>query len=282
MSLPCNMHLNDFSQQEKGHHCAQCDKVLTDFRTKSNDEIVETIKASPGRVCGIFNRDQYDFKVSHLTIPRVRQSVGLSLLGILGFLGPIVSSCETTQKETAPIRQNAFNKLKFPMHVTGTLRDEKTNEPIASAWLELQQNGKTIRKVYTDEDGYFDFTIEKGDLHKETFDLIVDGKLHDADTLKNQSLFPTSNWKKVKLTLKASTAEMCEKTVVVKGETLQGDVMVEGIEMEYPPTAGIPEIEVIEPPAIMQEVIPMNVFEPASEPQKEASHKKRGLFKRRK
>lgn len=247
MSLPCKMHLSDFSQQEKGYHCAQCDKVLTDFRTKSNDEIVATIQSSPGRICGIFNRDQYDFKVSQLTLPRLQQSVGLSLLGILGFLGPVVSSCETTTNETAPIRQNAFNKLKFPMHVTGTLRDEKTKEPIASAWLELQQNGKTIRKVHTDEHGYFDFTIKKGDLVKETFDLIVDGKQHDADTIKNQSLFPASHGEKIALTLKASVG-VCEKTIQEVPNmpyTLEGDVIVNGMDID-------PEPEHIQPPGMMK------------------------------
>ena len=225
MSLPCNMKLGDFSQHEKGYHCDQCDKVLTDFRDKSNDEIIEAIKSNAGKTCGIFRRDQYDFKVSQLTLPRIQQSVGLSLLGILGFLGPVVSSCETTSKETAPIRQNAFNKLKFPMHVTGTLRDEKTKEPIANAWLELQQNGKTIRKVYSDEEGHFDFTIQKGDLIKETFDLIVDGKEHDVDTIKNQSLFPASHGEKISLTLKASTG-VCEKEVdVVNYPTLEGEVI---------------------------------------------------------
>lgn len=254
MSLPCKMHLSDFSQEEKGYHCAQCDKILTDFRTKSNDEIVETIKASPGKVCGIFNRNQYDFKVSQLTIPRIQQSVGLSLLGILGFLGPIVSSCETTTNENAPIRQNAFNKLKFPMHVTGTLRDEHTNEPIALAWLELQQNGKTIRKVYTDENGYFDFTIEKGDLHKETFDLIVDGNQHNADTIKNRSLFPDSGRKNIKLTLKASTG-VCEKKVDVINEfTSEGEVIVDGMDAgpEPPFPSLIEKPELIPPPGMIE------------------------------
>src|SRR3989338_2333163 len=242
MSLPCKMHLSDFSQQEKGYHCDQCDKVLTDFRDKSNDEIVAAIQSSSVKVCGIFNRDQYDFKISQLTFPRLQPSVGLSLLGILGFLGPIVSSCETTTKETAPIRQNAFNKLKFPMHVTGTLLDEKTNEPIKSAWLELQQNGKTIRKVHTDEDGYFDFTIQKGDLVKETFDLIVDGKKHDADTIKSQSLFLFSKGEKIALTLKASTG-VCEKKVdVVNAPSLEGEVIFEGVEMEPISPPGIMEL----------------------------------------
>ncbi len=248
MSLPCKMHLNDFSQEEKGYHCAQCDKVLTDFRAKSNEEIVATIQSSPGKVCGIFNRDQYDFKVSQLTLPRLQQSVSLSLLGILGFLGPVVSSCETTTKETAPIRQNAFNKLKFPMHVTGTLRDEKTKEPIAGAWLELQQNGKTIRKVHTDQDGYFDFTIGKGDLKKETFDLTVDGKKHDADTINNHSLFSVSHGEKISLTLKASTG-VCEKRVdVVNMPSEEGEVIVDGL---YDPDPII-EPELISPPGMME------------------------------
>ncbi|HLP53474.1 MAG TPA: hypothetical protein VK151_00515 [Fluviicola sp.] len=245
LSLPCNMHLDDFTQREKGYHCAQCDKVLKDFRDKSNDEIIATIRSTPGRVCGIFTSDQYDFKVSQVTLPRLTQSVGLSLLGILGFLGSVVTSCETVTKETAPIRKNAFNKLKFPMHVTGTLRDEKTKEPIANAWLELQQNGKTIRKVYTDEHGYFDFTIKKGDLVKETFDLLVDGKHHDADTLRNQSALTASHGRKISLTLKASVSK-CEKNVQEVfnvPNTIEGDVIFVGVEDPTPPEEPLDRME---------------------------------------
>jgi len=248
MTLPCKMHLSELSKEEKGFHCASCDKVLTDFRGKTNEETVAIIQSNPGKVCGVFDPHQFDYKVSTLHLLPSQRSVGLSLLGILGFLGPIISSCETQDVKATEIKSKAFTNLKFPLTISGNLKDEKTGQPLAFSPVEIQQAGIVILKSTTDALGNFSITVNKNDLEQETFDLIYSAKNHIADTLSHQTLFGHSKSKKLTLTLKAEAK--CVKTIQYGEESLQGDIVIEGkVEM---PLSGIPEIEVVEPdPEIM-------------------------------
>ena len=242
------MHLSELSKEEKGFHCASCDKVLTDFRGKTNEETVAIIQSNPGKVCGVFDPHQFDYKVSTLHLLPSQRSVGLSLLGILGFLGPIISSCETQDVKATEIKSKAFTNLKFPLTISGNLKDEKTGQPLAFSPVEIQQAGIVILKSTTDALGNFSITVNKNDLEQETFDLIYSAKNHIADTLSHQTLFGHSKSKKLTLTLKAEAK--CVKTIQYGEESLQGDIVIEGkVEM---PLSGIPEIEVVEPdPEIM-------------------------------
>ena len=242
MSLPCNQSHTRMAKRDGGYYCTSCEKVLTDFRQKTDTEIKHIITSNPGKVCGIFHNHQISSKTSHVALSNASYRVGLSLLGILGFLGPIISSCESAPDDAAFVKQKAFNKLKFPMTISGQLKDEKTGKPLAKSPVEIQQDGKTILKGYTDKDGNFDLTVNQKDLKKETFDLIYLAKNHGADTLHQQNLESFAKGKKLILTLKAEAVKCSVKT----GEApmvVTGDMIVEGeIAPDYyeQPTAGKP------------------------------------------
>ncbi len=248
MSLPCNQSHTRMEKREGGYYCSSCEKVLTDFRQKSDTEIKQIITSNPGKVCGIFHNHQISSKTSHVALSNASYRVGLSLLGILGFLGPIISSCESAPDDATVVKQKAFNKLKFPMKISGQLKDEKTGKPLAKSPVEIQQDGKTILKGYTDEAGNFELTVNEKDLKKETFDLIYLAKNHVADTLHRQNMESYAKGKKLILTLKAEAVKCNVKTGEMPVQ-ITGDVMVEGlVEPDYPPTLGKPAIEQ-EPPS---------------------------------
>lgn len=252
MTLPCNMRLEDLTTQQTGFHCVSCDKVLTDFRGKTNEETIRTIQTNPGKVCGIFHPSQFDFKVSHISFPTLQTSVGLSLLGILGFLGPVVSSCETSGNQSHSIKQKAFNKLQFPMHVSGVLNDENSNQPLPNAVIHLQQNGKTIQTVYSDAHGNFEFVLQKGDLIRETFDLIFTEKGHVSDTTHNYPLSAGTSGEKIHLTLKAETG-ICTKTIENTLCPAPGEVLIEGITVPEPAPASVQITGFIKPAVLPEE-----------------------------
>ena len=202
LTLPCKNKHSNMEKTEKGYHCKNCDHVLTDFRNSTNDEIQEKLRTSPGKICGIFYTNQFEYKVSQIQIPAFR-AVGLSLLGILGFLGPVITSCENTPAATEH-KQNAFNLLKFPMHVKGTVNDEKTGKPLPYFKVEILQHGKLIKTVKTDGKGNFDVVIYEKDLDEEVFSLAIGGKGFENDTIKS-NITKFRN-KKVKLTIKAEAA----------------------------------------------------------------------------
>lgn len=248
MSLPCKQSYERMQQRDGGYYCESCEKVLHDFRQKTNEEIHQVITAGPGKVCGVFNNHQISSKVSHVALSGASYRVGLSLLGILGFLGPVVSSCESAPDNATVVKQKAFNKLKFPMVISGQLKDEKTRKPLAKSPVEIQQNGKTILEGLTDEHGNFELTVQEKDLKNETFDLIYQAKNHRADTLSKQQLKSFEKGRKLVLTLKAE-AEKCHlKTGEVPVHQLTGDVIVEGELPTIDPTDGIstPGVPIIE------------------------------------
>lgn len=241
MSLPCNQSHTQMEKRDGGYYCSNCEKTLTDFRQKTNTEIKQIITSSPKKVCGIFYNHQVSSKISHVALSNASYRVGLSLLGILGFLGPITSSCESAPDDAAVVKQKAFNKLKFPMKISGQLKDEKTGKPLAESPVEIQQDGKTILKGFTDEAGNFELTVHKDHLKNETFDLIYQSKKHVADTLHNQKPESFIRGKKLILTLKAEPAK-CHFTLGEAPIEINGDV-IEGEMIDYP------EPEILEKPS---------------------------------
>ncbi|MGV3613167.1 MAG: hypothetical protein ACO1N0_19560 [Fluviicola sp.] len=227
MSLPCNQSHTRMEKSDGGYYCTSCEKVLVDFRQKTEPEIKHIIASNPGKVCGVFYNHQISSKTSRVALSNASYRVGLSLLGILGFLGPIISSCESAPDDAALVKQKAFQKLKFPMKISGQLKDEKTGKPLAKSPVEIQQDGKTILKGLTDESGNFELTVRKDHLKDETFDLIYLAKNHRSDTLHQQNIESFAKGKKLILTLKAETV----KCNVKNGEVpiaVPGEIIAEG------------------------------------------------------
>jgi len=250
MALPCKNKHSDMEKKEKGYHCKSCDHVLTDFRNSTHEEIRTALETSPGKICGVFYPSQFDYKVSQVNIPAFR-AVGLSLLGILGFLGPVITSCESTPAATEH-KQNAFNLLKFPMHVKGSVKDEKTGKPLPYFKVEVLQHGKVIKTVKTDGQGDFDAVIYEKDLDEEVFNLAIGGNGFENDTISsNISKFRN---KKVKLTIKAEAVATVNTLGIPGPKIMQSCTTVEGEIMSTETVDGIPRMEPIEPPKQIPEL----------------------------
>lgn len=252
MNLPCKHSVANMPLEEKGYHCQSCDKHLIDFRGKEQQEINQIIQNTPNRVCGVFHSHQLHYKVSTVAFSKAQSRVGLSLLGILGFLGPVISSCTTTEEHATELKQNAFNKLQFPMHLKGIMQDEKTGKPLANASVQILQKDQVILSGKTDEKGQFDLVIHENDLKQETFELAFGSKGYVADTLQKQQLLSYRSGKKIQLTIQAEP-EKCikttHKTFNGKEIPMPGEVIVEGEVVEPIPTSlGVPAIEKPEKP----------------------------------
>ena len=55
---PCNENWNSMPAQESGRYCGSCSKVVVDFTNKTNEEILDYIKANIGSTCGTFKSSQ--------------------------------------------------------------------------------------------------------------------------------------------------------------------------------------------------------------------------------
>ena len=262
LTLPCKNKHSDMEKREEGFHCKNCDHVLTDFRNSSEEEIHSALHKNQGKTCGIFNSNQFDYKVSQIQVPAFR-AVRLSLLGILGFLGPVVTSCETDS--AVEHKQSAFNLLKFPMHVKGSVKDEKTGKPLPFFKVEILQHGKLVKTVKTDAHGNFDILIQKSDLTQEVFKLAIGGSHYKNDTLTSNILKFSDN-PKVRLTIKAEPTMVLEVEGEMACKTISGTeehvMQVDGYIMAPEPveesvvTAGIPEYYHEEAPKKWEQIPP--------------------------
>ena len=189
LTLPCKQNLQTLEKKDLDYYCNSCDKVLTDLRGKTNEEIVRLITNSPHQVCGIMHPSQMDYKRSDLIIPRYQSRIGLSLLGVLGFLGPILSSCSDDGNQTSEIKitERAFDNLHFPMTLNGIIKDHHSSDPLADSYVELIQGGKVIRREKTNKKGEFAIQINKKDLSKNEFELAYHSPDHFSDTIVQDS-----------------------------------------------------------------------------------------------
>lgn len=66
---PCHEDWNKMSPTEQGRFCKLCSKNVVDFSNKSKPEIIETILASPGKVCGVISKKDLSQNELDIYIP---------------------------------------------------------------------------------------------------------------------------------------------------------------------------------------------------------------------
>ncbi|WP_240485484.1 hypothetical protein [Myroides marinus] len=71
---PCHEDWNLMTPQDKGRHCAVCDKVVVDFSKASKQEIINHIKKE-GKICG---RIPLQYIGTDLEDEKIRKSFGLN------------------------------------------------------------------------------------------------------------------------------------------------------------------------------------------------------------
>ena len=247
LTLPCKYNIGDFGQRNGAHHCNACDHNLVDFRNATDEEIAAALKAAGSKTCGIFRNDQTVARTSVFQLGLQRR-VGLSLLGILGFISPVVlTSCDSAQDTEQ--QQNAFSKLRFPMQLKGTLTDKRTNKPISNAEISILQNDKTLLTGKTDDKGRFHIEVKEGDLSDSHFDLVLARLGYTNDTLHAVDSWNNNKQQHMQLTLQAVPKEssVCTpgKTELKAGFIEPVPVLGKAVE-PYPTTQGevmLPEPE---------------------------------------
>lgn len=188
LTLPCKYTLNDFEQRGDLHHCQSCNHSLIDFRNATDEEIQSELTKNNSRSCGIFNASQVQAKSTTYQLG-FKQRIGLSLLGILGFISPaVLTSCETPDlKEQSKEEKEeiAFSKLKFPLYLRGKLVDSQNQKPIIMVQVNVMQENKVLLSGTTDENGEFKIKLEKGYLSSAHFDLVMERFGYINDTLRS-------------------------------------------------------------------------------------------------
>ncbi len=167
----CSEHWENFTPTANGGFCASCSKVVVDFSTMNDDQIIHYFSKRRDQTCGRFRSDQlkdYSLKAP-LTI-----NPGWKLLKA-GFLclfivlvskpGMAITSNNRMKSEVVRllVQQNGKRTVEAEYIIKGIIKSEEDNEPLPGVTIYLK--GSTEGTV-SDTNGQFEFPtkLKAGDI----------------------------------------------------------------------------------------------------------------------
>lgn len=159
----CSENPSNFTPTGKGGFCTSCQKEVLDFREMSNTEVLDFLRKTSGKTCGIFRPSQLEVQevpTRKVSFPR------LWAFGLLGFLGlAIPAEAQTTSK---PRTEMALGEKNDPLSKDPIEAPNKTikgriisyyfkdKQPVSGANIQLKgQKTGTL----SDLDGYFELEV---------------------------------------------------------------------------------------------------------------------------
>ena len=144
---PCHENWELMTPQEQGRHCKVCNKVIIDFTTMTNEEIILYLQSAKESVCGRI--EEIDSQSLQPYIPLTKQAkLFLYALAIAFFTQVPLNLVGQEVKDSTHIAQMQYGQL------TGKVTDEKGN-PLDFATVRVLQDGIVKGGAKTDQDGYY-------------------------------------------------------------------------------------------------------------------------------
>ncbi len=156
------------ANQEKGRHCASCNKTVIDFTKMSKTGIASYNSSHEGGMCGRFSLDQLDVNLLPASRNRLFSKWAAVLLGLIPFAGYGQAPVHTNELiEHTIMGKRMINSVKTQIskpisekgNLKGKLIDAETKEPIIFGTIALMKEGVLISGVETDLDGNFNIDI---------------------------------------------------------------------------------------------------------------------------
>lgn len=157
---PCHENWNKMTPQEKGRHCAVCDKVVKDYTGMSDDEILANLKQSSAEVCG-------RIEVNKLTPVDMRQRISFWLKGTLYrkaayYVFAVLGFSFLFKKQAqAQMQGGVMVKGKIPYRpvneterkLTVTVVYEASGKLVSQAYVDIFSGGRLIQSLQTGPKG---------------------------------------------------------------------------------------------------------------------------------
>ena len=170
---PCNEAWNDMINAPNGRFCQSCTKVVVDFTTMTDREVLNFFRDNTGQVCGRFKASQLGREMKRQQyLPGAFRSKAAAAL-VTGSLltasqvqgqtnttdkhEKVVHECGVGEDRQVPLQEDLTTKQPFVFQ--GTVLDKETGEPIFAANILIEG---TNRGTVTDFDGKFSIEVERG------------------------------------------------------------------------------------------------------------------------
>ena len=161
---PCHEDWNKMTPEGKGRHCASCEKIVVDFTTMTQKELIEFFQNPPQKVCGRFQKEQ----LRTYTLPTHGFHVGwrpmAAVLG-LGLATSIVlpSYGQSFPDNPTPISGPTYSESSLQTRTThrsnsirGQIIERESYDVLPGVNVILADYGEG---VITDLDGNFSLTV---------------------------------------------------------------------------------------------------------------------------
>jgi len=166
---PCTENWDNMTPNERGRHCASCDKTVIDFSLFTDKQLVEFFTKATDKICGRLNPMQLNRQLVY-TEPKnyflYKLLFGTAFtIGLAGSANgnynynnkPLLensvpaNSHNNNQEENKPVEISGDDSS----FVKGKLADFDTKEPIPFAAVLLSYGNEQVATAYTDIDGAF-------------------------------------------------------------------------------------------------------------------------------
>ena len=151
---PCHEDWAKMTPTQKGRHCASCEKEVTDYTQKTDEQLVKLL-SNTSKSCGRFKKSQINREV---TLERKSSQAlapfAASLLIPLSLLSSLNAKGSTTENNT----EKTYKSIGIG-RLSNTLKTQVTTKGII-----VDRNGKPLNKVkvYVKETGKATFSDHKG------------------------------------------------------------------------------------------------------------------------
>lgn len=153
---PCHENWGDMTPSEKGRHCGVCDKVVTDFTTMKQEQILQVISQTQGAVCGRVTNTQ----LTHSdTAPKNRWMKLMpwmaSVIPLFAFFMKGKAQVELGEIKmgkvayTSPEEQKQLQKIRFVVAESALFKGGK----IAHVKIVVSNEEEVLGTVYSDRSG---------------------------------------------------------------------------------------------------------------------------------
>ncbi|WP_338790609.1 carboxypeptidase-like regulatory domain-containing protein [Bernardetia sp. MNP-M8] len=169
---PCHENWNEMSPQQKGRFCGSCQKVVIDFTTMSDSEIVNHFKNYKGNTCGRFYDTQLNTNLVSLKPQKSSFWSRLIAASFTLFFFSSQSYSQNTNLKTEVIESNQSDKNEDDFKETSTndyfqikgrVIDASKNS-ISDALVSIHG---TNHSTITDKHGNFKFNITKAEIQNQ-------------------------------------------------------------------------------------------------------------------
>jgi hypothetical protein len=180
---PCHEDWGTMTPEDRGRHCAVCDKVVRDFVGMELNVIQAELQKANDKVCGrldsenVFTEPLKELVLVKYPVERLRVFVlafvlvfGVEVWGVSKVEAQTVQP-EIEKLQSSDVLATAVLDSNSHLRISGKVEDVYTREPVMQARVSVYQAGKLIDGAWSKEDGSFSIEIPNDSLVGDTFDL---------------------------------------------------------------------------------------------------------------